>query len=220
MLPSLHGLLFLLFATSSLACSSADFAIAQPEPDSSVTPSEDAMEGDTSIVRDSSVEDDTLVTNDTSTPPPDAIVGETITVDGSCACPAVSECQTASCVGTMCITANKTAGHPCTGGKCNGSGKCVQCTMASDCPGSAPICNSLGKCVQCVSASQCPAPSVECKMAVCNAGVCGVAPKPRDTLCNGLMDQCDGAGNCVDCTTSGGCGECCVCSTSNTCVPA
>jgi hypothetical protein len=53
----------------------------------------------------------------------------------------------------------------------------------------------------------------------CTFDTCGNPPLPRDTLCNGGADQCDGAGHCVECTNSGGCGECCVC-LNQTCVPA
>jgi hypothetical protein len=44
-------------------------------------------------------------------------------------------------------------------------------------------------------------------------------PRPSGDLCNGLMDQCDGNGNCVDCVNNGGCSECCVCQL-NKCVAA
>jgi len=54
----------------------------------------------------------------------------------------------------------------------------------------------------------------------CTYDTCGNPPTPRDSYCNGGADQCDGMGNCVDCTNSGGCGECCTCSINQTCIPA
>jgi hypothetical protein len=60
----------------------------------------------------------------------------------------------------------------------------------------------------------------ECTFDVCMNGQPVHPPVPRDTLCNGWQDQCDGDGHCVDCTTSGGCGECCTCSVDEMCIPA
>lgn len=67
--------------------------------------------------------------------------------------------------------------------------------------------------------SSCPASTNPCKMPACVGGACGFAPKPKGTFCNAFADQCDGLGNCVDCTDNGGCGECCVCM-ANKCTPA
>jgi hypothetical protein len=67
---------------------------------------------------------------------------------------------------------------------------------------------------ECVIDSDCgqPTPNTCTGYPLCDPdGVCTVGFAPRDTLCNNWADQCDGAGNCVDCTTSGGCGECCAC---------
>jgi hypothetical protein len=71
----------------------------------------------------------------------------------------------------------------------------------------------------CLVPTDCPGAVTECFAKQCITGRCSVAPKPAATLCNGLMDQCDGMGNCVDCVDNGGCGECCVCS-QNHCIPA
>jgi hypothetical protein len=60
----------------------------------------------------------------------------------------------------------------------------------------------------------------ECTYDLCMNGVPVNPPVPRHEYCNGGADQCDGAGSCVDCTNSGGCGECCTCSINQTCVPA
>lgn len=82
-------------------------------------------------------------------------------------------------------------GTPCVGGGyCNGAGTCVACTTNTHCGNPTPM---------------------SCTMPVCTADSCGTGPAPRDTFCNNWADQCDGMGDCVDCTTSGGCGECCAC---------
>src|SRR5687767_3367902 len=60
----------------------------------------------------------------------------------------------------------------------------------------------------------------ECTYDICTDGVPVNPPVPRDTSCRNGVDQCDGAGHCVDCTNSGGCGECCVCSAEHVCIPA
>jgi hypothetical protein len=54
----------------------------------------------------------------------------------------------------------------------------------------------------------------------CVNGTCQQGPAPAGTFCNGFDDQCNGAGVCVDCVNSGGCGECCVCNSMNQCIPA
>jgi hypothetical protein len=69
------------------------------------------------------------------------------------------------------------------------------------------------------SVSSCPGTTNPCKMPACVSGACGFVPKPKGTFCNGYNDQCDGFGNCVDCTDNGGCGQCCVC-IANKCEPA
>jgi hypothetical protein len=72
--------------------------------------------------------------------------------------------------------------------------------------------DDTGVCMTCTEDADCGAPVPgECTMPSCIDHACGTGPSPRDTLCNNQSDQCDGAGNCVDCTTSGGCGECCAC---------
>jgi hypothetical protein len=86
------------------------------------------------------------------------------------------------------------------------------------CAGGAGICSALGKCELC-SRDTCPA-ATDCSMPICAEGRCTLGPKPSGTFCKGFEDQCDGAGNCIDCVNSGGCGECCVCSPQHACVPA
>lgn len=86
------------------------------------------------------------------------------------------------------------------------------------------LCNAAGKCEMC-NLDACPA-ATACHGPVCSGGQCQLAPKPAGELCNptpnepDTYDQCDGNGNCVDCVTSGGCGECCVCGVNQTCQEA
>lgn len=155
-------------------------------------------------------------------------------------CTPGTACQQPTCAGNVCGLADLPAGKACGNGDvCNGSGQCVHCLLATDCGIStdcavfscsnsgcsvslAPIdmacsngagkCNQLGQCVvQCVGADQCPQTPDPCKAAVCNGGVCGIGNAPAITPCKGGADQCDGAGNCVDCVDNGGCDDCCVC---------
>lgn len=86
-------------------------------------------------------------------------------------------------------------------------------------PCASGVCDGAGACVACVQDQDCGLPNLDsCLRPVCVNHACAIGPAPRDTLCNGQQDQCDGAGNCIDCTTSGGCGECCICSVG-VCVP-
>jgi hypothetical protein len=71
---------------------------------------------------------------------------------------------------------------------------------------------------ECTVPGDCPAPGSECFDAVCIDGFCGQNAAPVGAFCNGLEDQCDGVGGCVDCVDNGGCGECCACQ-SQICVP-
>jgi len=90
---------------------------------------------------------------------------------------------------------NSRPGVACNGGICDGEGICRQCNVAA-----------------------CPV-ATECMMPMCGQDGCQLAPRPRGTLCQQNSNQCDGEGNCLDCTDNGGCDECCVCSGQNICVP-
>lgn len=86
--------------------------------------------------------------------------------------------------------------------------------VAPDAPPAAPDAPpaAVDAYVECTQDQDCGLPMIgACTMPVCVNHTCAIGPAPRDTLCNNQQDQCDGAGNCIDCTTSGGCGECCVC---------
>ena len=72
--------------------------------------------------------------------------------------------------------------------------------------------------MQCLTLSDCPSPG-ECSTMGCIGGTCVEGFVPGGKLCNGSVDQCDGAGQCVDCFDNGGCEECCVCA-NNQCIDA
>lgn len=81
------------------------------------------------------------------------------------------------------------------------------------CGGGGGYCNGAGACVACTTNTHCGNPTpMSCTIPTCSPNdTCTTGPAPRDTFCNNWADQCDGAGNCVDCTNNGGCGECCAC---------
>jgi hypothetical protein len=116
-------------------------------------------------------------------------------------CPEIT-CQTASCPSGVCHYAPVFQGTPCDGGFCTNEATCVQCLTID----------------QCV-----PKP---CKLPLaCDSGQCVYMNHVEGTLCEG-DDQCDGAGNCLDCIDGEGCiGDCpqavtCVCNSMNVCEPA
>jgi hypothetical protein len=85
--------------------------------------------------------------------------------------------------------------------------------------GSSTATGTGGGAPECVVDAECPQPPQECSVGVCSGGQCSVEPAQAGKLCNGLVDQCDGLGVCIDCVDNGGCGECCVCA-GGVCIPA
>ncbi|MGC2063173.1 MAG: hypothetical protein WA610_09345 [Thermodesulfovibrionales bacterium] len=89
-----------------------------------------------------------------------------------------TECVSRACISYACVSSYMAAGTVCNqnGGRiCDGSGSCVTCITASDCPG---------------TGNQCATP-------VCTSNSCEIAFLPSFTQCNqngGVV--CDGAGNC------------------------
>ncbi|PCC69213.1 hypothetical protein SAMN02745121_05858 [Nannocystis exedens] len=71
---------------------------------------------------------------------------------------------------------------------------------------------------ECFSDMDCPNNDGECKLPACVDGQCTFKNAPVGSLCNGLADQCDAMGLCVDCVDNGGCGECCYCA-GGICLP-
>ena len=134
----------------------------------------------------------------------DPLVPDAVVVDANLAAPDAGPPDACvpfddglECTANTCGNPPLGAGVPCSVGYCDGGGACVECVKDLDC--GVPNTGS-------------------CTMPVCVQHACTIGPAPRDTLCNNQLDQCDGAGNCVDCTNSGGCGECCGCF-SQVCLP-
>jgi hypothetical protein len=86
-----------------------------------------------------------------------------------------NECTADTCVGGSPMFTLKPAGAPCAGGT--------------------KVCNGSGVCVGCVDATDCPPPSGLCKDPVCNAGTCGEINLPQFTSC-GVDKQCASGGAC------------------------
>ncbi len=114
-----------------------------------------------------------------------------------------NECTIDSCSQNGIPTHKARFGEVCSngGGTCNGEGQCSLCNR-----------------------NLCPA-ATTCFAPLCGNGSCQLAPRPAGDLCpfqsndpNDQYGQCDGNGVCLDCVTSGGCGECCVCSLDHKCV--
>jgi hypothetical protein len=107
-------------------------------------------------------------------------------------------------------------GNPCTTDACNGAMPTHTPSPGSPC--AQGVCDAGGACVavQCGTASECGA-STECLVWECVSSLCKATLQPGGTLCNGMKDQCDGKGSCVDCFDNGGCEECCFCA-NNVCV--
>ncbi|XYH95342.1 hypothetical protein ACMHYB_47290 [Sorangium sp. So ce1128] len=108
--------------------------------------------------------------------------------------------------------------NPCTSDTCDGTAP-IHSPQPGPCPGGR--CDDAGNCVpvQCTRDIEC-GNSTECYRYTCDNGRCAEGPAPAGTLCNMQQDQCDGAGQCIDCVNNGGCGECCVCAQGGVCVPA
>jgi hypothetical protein len=109
-------------------------------------------------------------------------------------------------------------GNECTTDACNGTVPSHVPRAGQTC--SAGFCSSEARCQRCLIPAHCGASPGECQAYKCENGECHLGPAAAGTLCNGLRDQCNGAGACVDCVNSGGCDECCTCGPNNTCIPA
>lgn len=92
-------------------------------------------------------------------------------------------------------------GNQCTSDACNGGVPSnPPVPLNSPCSqGGGVVCSGTGTCVQCNSASQCPPGfDTQCQSRTCSANACGVSFAPVGTSCNedgGTV--CDGAGSCV-----------------------
>lgn len=127
------------------------------------------------------------------------------------------DCQTPTCNGT-CGTTNDPDGQACTtmGGQYCFSGTCSECAVTANCPPASachqtPSCTNgtctyitlpdgtacsptefcfNGMCSECGVDANCTT-TVECKVPVCNAGTCGTADAPDNTMCGaGMTEVC------------------------------
>ena len=110
-------------------------------------------------------------------------------------------------------------GNECTKDTCANGMYAHTVVPSTRCANGAKLCDPTGACVDCVVATDCPGVVTECNRKLCTGGHCSTGPRPSGEFCNGFADQCDGNGNCIDCVNNGGCNECCVC-LQNTCVAA
>lgn len=91
-------------------------------------------------------------------------------------------------------------GNPCTNDVCTGGVASHPPASQGTVCGAGLICDGSGTCVQCVAANQCPGQDTECQTRTCNAGVCGfsytAAGTPVSTQTSGdcQVNQCDGNG--------------------------
>ncbi len=101
-------------------------------------------------------------------------------------CLAAADCPAQQ---TVCKT------NTCTGNTC-GTQNAPTTTVCSDNGGR--ICDGSGACVQCNAAADCPAQTTVCKTNTCTGETCGTQNAPKGTGCNdagGVV--CDGSGSCV-----------------------
>ncbi len=110
--------------------------------------------------------------------------GVTVQADNNDVPNSPSQCMVGICTAGGIGFANQPAGTSCTqngGTQCDGSGNCVQCFSASDCPPS----------------------TTECAFASCTAGLCGLSfvgagtPTSNQTAGDCRQNVCDGNGNIV-----------------------
>jgi hypothetical protein len=144
--------------------------------------------------------------------------------DGPLALQVAGDCKTVTCAGgnltSVVATTDKDDLNECTIDSCDQDGTPHhKANGGVHCANGGGFCSFDGKCETCAMAA-CPK-ATACTQPLCVNGTCQSAPRPRGTLCNidaTDADQCDGAGTCVECTDSGGCGECCSCFTG-ACLP-
>jgi hypothetical protein len=84
------------------------------------------------------------------------------------------ECATSMCRNNACVAGVMTVGTACSAGKCDATGKCVECITGADCPDPGP-----------------------CNTKTCSLGKCGMQPKASGTTCPGDGMICDGRGGCM-----------------------
>ena len=113
------------------------------------------------------------------------------------------DCQVAVCDGTGGIAALADDGDlpddglECTDDLCTaGTPSFFPSPLGMPCSdGGGNVCDGTGVCVECVEASDCPGSDTECEARTCDANVCGFSFAPFGEACTG--GTCDGAGTCV-----------------------
>lgn len=90
-------------------------------------------------------------------------------------------------------------GNDCTSDACNsGVPSNTPLPVNSTCSsGGGSFCDNSGSCVQCNMASQCPGIDTECQLRSCSSGTCGFTFQSAGAPCTIGGTQCDGAGNCI-----------------------
>lgn len=90
-------------------------------------------------------------------------------------------CQVCNSAQNPTAWSNAASGTSCPDGTCNGSGTCVQCVVAANCPGT----------------------DTECRTRTCTGGVCGFTFAAAGTVAGSQtagdcqLKQCDGSGNII-----------------------
>jgi hypothetical protein len=104
---------------------------------------------------------------------------ETCNADGQTTaitpCSASNECSATACNGGRCAPEKMPTGSPCSRGKCDATGNCVQCLAAADC-----------------------ASENACTIPACSAGACRPKNAPNGTQCGSSNMKCDGSGRCAE----------------------
>jgi hypothetical protein len=96
-----------------------------------------------------------------------------------------------------CTQASCDDGDPCTVDTCDGTSTCAHARAgAGTSCGGGNMCDGAGQCVQCLVATTCPGVDGTCATRTCSAGACGQAFATVGTACGtGLV--CNGGGSCV-----------------------
>ncbi|MDI1445972.1 lamin tail domain-containing protein [Polyangium sp. 6x1] len=92
-------------------------------------------------------------------------------------------------------------GNPCTNDVCtSGISSNPPLAAGTACDDAGSICNGSGACVECLTAADCPGSDTTCQTRVCEMGVCGVdyaptgTPLPSQMAGDCLQTICDGSG--------------------------
>lgn len=136
------------------------------------------------------------------------ICGFTSKPDGTPAATQVAgDCKRTVCVGGTLTTQTDDADAPSDGNECTDD-QCsagvpahpAKAANAACGAGGAHFCDGSGECVACTTASQCPGTDDECQVRTCSSGICGVVFKAAGTVVTSQTvgdckrNECDGTG--------------------------